>query len=450
MDPRRVGDVRKMMIDDRSSHEAWVHAALREDRKLMHRQINLACNENVLSLAGEAALSSDYYSRYFLGTCEGRGYETTTVLNGLVLGNLPGLNRIEERAHAAACTLFGSSHVETRFLSGLHCAATAILGLSNPGDTIWSLDPQMSAGHFATRGIAQCSGRRHDYLPWNVEGHDFDASEISRRVKQHTPQLIFLDCGAPLFPLQLTSLRDIVGDQTLIVYDASHSLGLIAGGRFQAPLRDGADLLQGNTHKSFPGPPKAIALSNDASISAVVAETLSCATVSSQETAATAALHVTMLEMLEHAADYAEALTDNAQIFGRELAAHGLSLFKVGAEFTESHILLVTFDSDDKTSKVARRLIEAGLLCNARRIYGKATLRIGMQEITRRGIEYFDLKELARIFAAIVKDEATSGDFDGISEMSRRLSGREYGWGAATESVMSRDIEVSRSVDQTL
>src|SRR5207244_13570412 len=39
-----------------------------------------------------------------------------------------------------------------------------------------------------------------------------------------------------------------------VVYDGSHVLGLIAGGEFQRPLQEGAELLLGSTHKSLFGP----------------------------------------------------------------------------------------------------------------------------------------------------------------------------------------------------
>ena len=38
------------------------------------------------------------------------------------------------------------------------------------------------------------------------------------------------------------------------MYDGAHVLGLIAGGVFQDPLREGADIMTGSSHKTFPGP----------------------------------------------------------------------------------------------------------------------------------------------------------------------------------------------------
>ena len=46
------------------------------------------------------------------------------------------------------------------------------------------------------------------------------------------------------------------------MYDGAHVLGLIAGGEFQDPLREGADVMTGSSHKTFPGPQGGFVLSN--------------------------------------------------------------------------------------------------------------------------------------------------------------------------------------------
>ena len=47
-----------------------------------------------------------------------------------------------------------------------------------------------------------------------------------------------------------------------VMYDGAHVLGLIAGGEFQDPLREGADVMTGSSHKTFPGPQGGFLLSD--------------------------------------------------------------------------------------------------------------------------------------------------------------------------------------------
>ena len=46
------------------------------------------------------------------------------------------------------------------------------------------------------------------------------------------------------------------------MYDGAHVMGLIAGNQFQNPLSEGADVMTGSSHKTFPGPQGGFVLSN--------------------------------------------------------------------------------------------------------------------------------------------------------------------------------------------
>ncbi len=64
-----------------------------------------------------------------------------------------------------------------------------------------------------------------------------------------------------LFPHPVEEAREVCDEVgASIVYDAAHVLGLIAGGQFQDPLSEGADVVTGSTHKTFPGPQGGIIL----------------------------------------------------------------------------------------------------------------------------------------------------------------------------------------------
>ena len=67
-----------------------------------------------------------------------------------------------------------------------------------------------------------------------------------------------------LFPHPVEKLFETCrGIGANIVFDGAHVLGLIAGGEFQDPLREGADVLIGSTHKSFFGPQGGLIVSNN-------------------------------------------------------------------------------------------------------------------------------------------------------------------------------------------
>ena len=66
-----------------------------------------------------------------------------------------------------------------------------------------------------------------------------------------------------LFPTPLKELADAAHEVgSTVMYDGAHVLGLIAGGVFQDPLREGADVMTGSSHKTFPGPQGGFLLSS--------------------------------------------------------------------------------------------------------------------------------------------------------------------------------------------
>lgn len=69
--------------------------------------------------------------------------------------------------------------------------------------------------------------------------------------------------GILILPHPVKELADVARENGAVVgFDGSHVLGLIAGKRFQAPLKEGANALFGSTHKSLFGPQGGIILAN--------------------------------------------------------------------------------------------------------------------------------------------------------------------------------------------
>ena len=69
------------------------------------------------------------------------------------------------------------------------------------------------------------------------------------------PKIAMFGGSVFLFPHPVKELADFLkGHGMHINYDAAHVAGLIAGGRFQDPLREGTDTMTMSTHKTLFGP----------------------------------------------------------------------------------------------------------------------------------------------------------------------------------------------------
>src|SRR5207245_9382292 len=78
-------------------------------------------------------------------------------------------------------------------------------------------------------------------------------------VDQVAPRLLVLCKSLFLSPEPVQELAAVCRERGIhILYDAAHVFGLIVGGQFQDPWRDGATWVTASTHKTFPGPQRGV------------------------------------------------------------------------------------------------------------------------------------------------------------------------------------------------
>lgn len=387
---------RKIKFDIRSLVDG-----VRAEERRSDRHLHLTAYENRPSKLAQSFLDSNLSFRQHEGLMEARGSDQVIKHGDFILMGLPGVYALEEKARLAAAEMFGASFVDFRPTSGLHGMLCTIAASTNPGDVIYSIDP-FEGGHSASRHLLIRMGRRPTYFPWSRELQSIDLERFRSMIKSTPPNALFFEQGTPLFPLPISELRSIVGDHVKIVYDASHTLGLIAGGRFQRPLEEGSDILQGNTHKTFPGPQKCVINYRDYEMGLIASESLSKGLVSNQHTHHAIAAYITTLEMYEFGHEYAEKVVENAQTLASRLAELGVELIKRGDEFTQSHQVLIRGEKIDEKCK---RLFACGISTNARYAYGERVIRIGVQEVTRRGMGSSEMETIAYLIARALREK---------------------------------------------
>src|SRR2546426_565773 len=143
-----------------------------------------------------------------------------------------------------------------------------------------------------------------------------------------------------LFPTPLRELRDAFQEAGCHVwYDGAHVMGLIAGGQFQDPLHEGADVLTGSTHKTLPGPQHGILLSDseDEKFIKRLQRAVFPGVVSNHHLHAMAALGITLAEFLEFGRDYAAQIVRNAKALAQALHERGIKALAEKHGFTQSH-----------------------------------------------------------------------------------------------------------------
>jgi len=373
---------------------------IEQEEQLSAETLNLTANETILSPFAQRVLSSPLCNRYLLEHIDMRGDSPSRDGNFLYRG----LNRINdiERSAAEVCKeMFGSQYVEFRCLSGMHAMQTTFASLTNPGEKIMRF-ATIHGGHFLTQRLCELFGRKSCCYAFNIKTFQIDLEQTREVFIKEKPVLLYIDAMNYLFPFPVRELREIVGE-TSIVYDASHTLGLIAGGQFQDPLSEGADILQANTHKTFFGPQKGIIMGNNRELMEKIIYNLTTGLISSQHTASTISLFIAIHEMMINGKEYAKRVIENAKYLAEQLYNKGFDILAADLGFTQNHMFFIDVRRLGSGLKILDTLLQANISVNRVVPFEHIdAIRVGVQEITRLGYSKNELDNITTWFDRIL------------------------------------------------
>ena len=223
-----------------------------------------------------------------------------------------------------------------------------------------------------------------------------------------------------LFPYNIKPIREACDEtQSVLGYDASHVLGLIAGGAFQDPLGDGVDIVTGSTHKTLFGPQGGLILTNREEIFAQVTGKLAWHTLDNAHQNRIAALGQALLEHKEFGGDYALQVIKNSKHFAQALSEAGIPIRFSALNYTKSHQVLM--DIDEIKLKFGLNSTELMNLLEGQNIIVDAVGRLGTSEMTRRGCKEEDMERIAEFMARVIinHDTGVARDIKGFLKNCR-------------------------------
>lgn len=388
-----------MILDLIKKHE--------EDRK---GKIPLIASENVISPDVKEALISDLNGRYAEGLPGKRLYPGTEVID-----------EIEVATQNMMKTLFGAGFAEVRPLSGTMANLILYTAFTQPGDYIMRLGlgkgGHISAGSRRLGGTAGAVRRLNTVsFAFDEETFNIDVDESKKifdgLVRIGKPAKIAL-FGASIFlyPHPIKELADYMKPYgTIIAYDAAHVAGLIAAGSFQDPLREGADIMTMSTHKTFFGPQHGAIVGKEEYQEKIQKATFPALT-SNHHIGAMAGLGVACEEMLAYGKRYVKDLCYNVFKFSSYSKEVGLDVVeRVSQPVSLSHQILLSIEKTPVGTQ--DYFAQYGLLLNQvllpwDRRFGRSShsgtgLRIGLQEVTRRGAKLDDVEWIASIIVPLL------------------------------------------------
>lgn len=370
--------------------------------KFFEESIPLIASENIMSPMAMEMLLTDLGFRYAEGLPHKRYYQGNQFVD-----------LIEDKVTDLGRALFNAKYVDPRPLSGTNSNMAVLYAFTKPGDTITT--PALSGGgHISSApfGAVGFRGLKTVNYPFDVDEMNIDIDGAIKVLKEVKPKLAWFGQSVFLFPTPLKELRDTLEEiGSTVVYDAAHVLGLIGGRQFQDPLREGAQIITGSTHKTLPGPQHGIVIGEtDEEKWKKVQRGVFPGTLSNHHLNAMAALGVTLAEHLEFGESYAKQIIKNAQTLGSELNRYGFKVLGEKNGFTKSHTLAIDVSANGGGKEVAEKLESCNIVLNKnllpyddnKKSMNPSGIRIGTQEVTRIGFKESDIKYLAELISDII------------------------------------------------
>lgn len=381
-------------MSDPSASVSDLLADLVEQNRRIHDDdcINLNPASNTMSPRARAMLCTGLGPRTSLGY-PGAKYEM----------GLEAIEQIEIVAAEAAARLFDVDFVEFRVPSGAMANLYGFMATTSPGDVVIA-PPATIAGHVTHHdpGAAGLYGLDIHPAPIDAERYTIDTDALAELAAQVRPRLITVGSSLNLTHHDVPTIRRIAdGCGALVMFDAAHLSGPIAGGAWPNPIGQGAHLMTMSTYKSLAGPPAGLVLTNDAAIAERLERIAFPGLTANFDVGKTAALAMTLNEWLIDGREHASTMVACAQDLAAQLQDRDVPVFRCNEVTTLSHAFAIDARSGGCGSHAARHLRQANLLASA---IGLPTgdddgVRIGTNELARIGATPDDMPDLAELIA---------------------------------------------------
>jgi len=315
---------------------------------------------------------------------------------------------------------FRSRYADHRLVASMIGNMAVYTALTEPGDVIMSI-AQPFGGHSSNRvdGPAGVRGLKIVDIPFDPVELVVDLDLFRKVAPLVRPKIVALGASMTLFPFPLQAISDIVAEWGgRVFFDGAHQLGLIAGGQFQDPLREGAAVMTGSAGKTFSGPQSGIIVWDDSHLTVPLTDAIFPVLAATHQVNRVAALAVSAAEMITFGHAYMVQIVHNAQALGAALARRGITILGAHKGYTTTHQVIADVRQFGGGLDVAQRLARANIITNKNLIPADkpedwdhpSGLRIGTTEITRLGMKEKEMETIADFMARILVEQVAPED----------------------------------------
>jgi len=396
-----------------TERDTEVFGLIDQEVERQNTTLQLIASENFTSPAVLQATGSVLTNKY------SEGYPGKRYYGGNIF-----IDEVEDLARERVKALFGAEHANVQPHSGANANVAVYLALLEPGDKVMGMSLD-HGGHLTHGSPVNISGRLYDFVAYGVTPSDerLDYDQIRDLARAERPKLII--AGATAYPriidpVPLREIADEVG--ALLMFDAAHIAGLIAGGVHPNPVPY-ADVVTFTTHKTLRGPRGGCVLSR-AEFGPAIDKAMFPGLQGGPLEHVIAAKAVAFREAAHPSfSTYAAQIVRNADALAAALAGEGFRLVSGG---TDNHLMLVdlrSFDAD-LTGKEAQTVLDrAGITLNRNTIpddprspFVTSGLRIGTPSVTTQGMTEAEMATIAALIARALRSRTDDAELAAVRD----------------------------------
>ena len=405
--------------------ELW--EAIQNERRRQEEHIELIASENYTSPRVLEAQGTVLTNKYAEGYPGKRYYGGNAVVD-----------EVEDLARERVKSLFGAEHANVQPHSGANANMAVFQALLEPGDTVLGLSLD-HGGHLTHGSPVNFSGILYNFVSYGLTKSDerLDFEELRALASEHKPKLIV--SGATAYPrvIEPAPLREIADEVgALLMFDAAHIAGLIAGGVHPNPVPY-SDVVTFTTHKTLRGPRGGCILTRE-NFAKKIDKGIFPGIQGGPLEHHIAAKAVAFKEAADPSFPiYAQQIVNNAAALAESLGNHGFRLVSGG---TDNHLMVVdlrTFDSE-LTGAVAQDVLDrAGITLNKNTVpddprspFVTSGMRIGTPSTTTQGMKEPEMVQIAELIARTLRNREDEQQINAVREEVAELCSRFPAYGS--------------------
>jgi glycine hydroxymethyltransferase len=375
--------------------------------------LRLIASENYASPAVLAAVGSTMNNKYAEGY-PGRRY----------YGGCEFVDVTERLAIERAKQLFDAEHANVQPHAGAQ-ANMAVFGAfltpNDPNDKVLGM-VLAHGGHLTHGSPVNVSGMWFNFVGYEVdrETEQLDMDRVRDLAMEHRPKIILSGYTAYPRSIDFKAFREIADEVGALLWvDASHFIGLVAGGAYPSPVPY-ADVVTFTTHKALRGPRGAMILTKEEHAKAIDKAVFPMMQGGPLEHCIAGKAVCLKEAMSDDFKAYAERTVRDARALAKALEDEGIRIVSGG---TDSHLMLADVRPVGTDGKAAEAVLdEVQMAVNKNQIpfdpnppSAPSGIRIGTPACSTLGMDEPEMREIGSIIGEVLR----TPDDEGVKEKAR-------------------------------